>query len=94
MHLKCVFYYIFLSVYETDFLTQLKIGNYVSGFISTIKYRLKEKTVSFTSPPFGECRKSREKKLAHFGKYDKLQLHSFIKVEGLDDGQEVEFHAE
>ena len=34
------------------------------------------------------------KKLAHFGKYDKLQLHSFIKVEGLDDGQEVEFHAE
>ena len=35
-----------------------------------------------------------KKKLAHFGKYDKLQLHSFIKVEGLDDGQEVEFHAE
>ena len=61
MHLKCVFYYIFLSVYETDFLTQLKIGNYVSGFISTIKYRLKEKTVSFTSPHFGEARKSREK---------------------------------
>lgn len=46
-----IYFYKRTQIDETDFLTQLKIGNYVSGFISTVKYRLKKKkkTVSFTS---------------------------------------------